>query len=278
MWIIKGSQLCTLLYTYFTICSNQLIPPNLSYLYDAAIKYITLSSQIILGPNPGLYSEPHQASKIERFAKIITNHQLVVNYFNKTLRLRCSTGFWIRPWNHFVVLSRKQLKLKTLFPHWLLNGLSVGKKWTVSWNFFLEVNKLTQKIYFLFFGDVFLGVFLMKLLFPAICVASCFRQKLSNYQSQPVVQNTSRDLNHFWPTFPFSTSWKHHKTRSFSVFRRKKMGTLAINEFTIGKTDRTVENRKIFKGEARSQIRLVPPAFEWIPPSESKQDWNDPCM
>ena len=40
------------------------------------------------------------------------------------------------------------------------------------------------------------------------------------------------------------------------------MGTLAINEFTIGKTDRTVENRKNFKGEARSQIRLVPPAFE----------------
>ena len=118
---------------------------------------LTLSCQIILGPNPGMYSEPHSASKIERFAKIVTNLQLAVNYFNKTLRLRCSTGFWIRPWNHFVVLSRKQLKLKTLFPHWLLNGLSVGEKWTVSWNFFLEVNKLTQKIYFLFFGNVFLG-------------------------------------------------------------------------------------------------------------------------
>ena len=42
------------------------------------------------------YSEAYQASKMECFAKI--ERLKAVNYFRKTLHLRCLTGFWIRLW------------------------------------------------------------------------------------------------------------------------------------------------------------------------------------
>ena len=43
------------------------------------------------------YPEPCQVSKMERFANIV-QFLKAVNYFRKTLHLRCLSGFWIRLW------------------------------------------------------------------------------------------------------------------------------------------------------------------------------------
>ena len=51
-----------------------------------------------------VYSEPCQTSQMEHFAKNCQRLK-VVNYFCKTLRLRCLTGFWIR---HFKYLLWKR--------------------------------------------------------------------------------------------------------------------------------------------------------------------------
>ena len=51
-----------------------------------------------------VYSEPCQTTQMEHFAKNCQRLK-VVNYFCKTLRLRCLTGFWIR---HFKYLLWKR--------------------------------------------------------------------------------------------------------------------------------------------------------------------------
>ena len=62
-----------------------------------------------------VYSEPCQRYKMEGFAK--KSHQLlVVNYFHKTLHLRCLAGFGIRLWVCKVSISpNKHINLFLIF-------------------------------------------------------------------------------------------------------------------------------------------------------------------
>ena len=51
---------------------------------------------LIWRDTPESYSKPSRTSKTEAFAIIVKSFQSFVNYFHKKLRLKCSTGYWIR--------------------------------------------------------------------------------------------------------------------------------------------------------------------------------------
>ena len=99
------------------------------------------------GPNPEVHSKTWQTSKMECFAKIVYSFQSLTVFARLSI-LDVWQGSGLQ--NYFAVLSREELKLKIQI---CLMGLSVGKTWKVSWNFFLEGKNLnSQSLVFVFWG------------------------------------------------------------------------------------------------------------------------------